>query len=565
MAQLGLSDPLPVQYLHWIRDIVTGSFGHSFFRAESVAEMIARRGPLTAEIAFISVVLSWIVGIPVAIISALKPNSLGDNVSRFFSILFLAVPGFWLGMLIVLALLFWFGYRAPLAGASLFAEPWRNLQIVIGPAVVLGLGQAAYIARMARSSLLEVIREDYVRTARAKGLNRRRVISLHALPNALLPVDHAVGNSVEFRAGRLDPGRARLRHPGARLFDVHRGQRARHFRDAEPGVPLRRGDRDAEHTRRCSDRLARSEDPLPMTAVEPETVHSLDQAPPPPRASLAHGLWNFARRSPMSAFWGCVAAAIILVAVAAPVIAPFPPLKSDFLHLTKPPAAPHYFGTDQIGRDTLSRVIYGSRASLAVAFGAVLFGTTLGALWGLASGYFGGRFDIVSQRIIEFLQSFPDLILAMAIAMALGAGLGTVIVAIAITRIPFGGRVIRAVVLSLKEMAYVEAARGLGASHLRMMARHILPQCVAPYLILATTHLGVAIIIEAALGFLGVGIPPPTPTWGNMLADSLNGGLVPPWWLVLFPGCAITLTVLAFSLLGDGIRDMIDPRLRGAV
>ena len=210
-------------------------------------------------------------------------------------------------------------------------------------------------------------------------------------------------------------------------------------------------------------------------------------------------------------------------------------------------------------------MIYGSRASLTVAAGAVLLGTTFGALWGLACGYFGGRFDIISQRFIEFLQSFPDLILAMAIAMALGAGMGTVIVAIAITRIPFGGRVIRAVVLSLKEMSYVEAARGLGASHMRMMARHILPQCVAPYLILATTHLGVAIIIEAALGFLGVGIPPPTPTWGNMLADSLNAGLVPPWWLVLFPGAAITLTVLAFNLLGDGIRDALDPRLRGAV
>ena len=157
---------------------------------------------------------------------------------------------------------------------------------------------------------------------------------------------------------------------------------------------------------------------------------------------------------------------------------------------------------------------------------------------------------MVSQRIIEFLQSFPDLILAMAIAMAFGAGFGTVIVAIAITRIPFGGRVIRAVVLSLKEMSYVEAARGLGASHMRIMLRHILPQCVAPYLILATTHLGVAIIIEAALGFLGVGIPPPTPTWGNMLSDALNAGLVPPWWLVLFPGLAITITVLAFQPVG---------------
>ena len=280
---------------------------------------------------------------------------------------------------------------------------------------------------------------------------------------------------------------------------------------------------------------------------------------------MGNAVRTFARRSPLSFFWGCIAALIVIMAIAAPLLAPYPPLKSDFRSMTKPPSEKHLFGTDQIGRDTLTRVIYGSRASLTVAVSAVVLGTTTGALWGLACGYFGGRFDLFSQRIMEFLQSFPDLILAMAIAMALGAGFGTVIVAIAITRIPFGGRVIRAVVLSLKEMSYVEAARGLGASHKRMMLRHILPQCVAPYLILATTHLGVAIIIEASLGFLGVGIPPPMPTWGNMLADSLNAGLVPPWWLVLFPGAAITITVLAFNLLGDGIRDMLDPRLRGSV
>jgi len=306
-----------------------------------------------------------------------------------------------------------------------------------------------------------------------------------------------------------------------------------------------------------------------MTALEPDAELAL-----PPRATAIKpsglrragwGLRSFARRSPMSAFWGVIAALIVVMAVAAPVLAPYDPLKSDFRSMSKPPTERHVFGTDQIGRDVLSRVIYGSRASLTVALGAVLFGTTTGALWGLASGFLGGRFDLFSQRIIEFLQSFPDLILAMAIAMALGAGFGTVIVAIAITRIPFGGRVIRAVVLSLKEMSYVEAARGVGASRLRVMLRHVLPQCIAPYLILATTHLGVAIVIEAALGFLGVGIPPPTPTWGNMLADSLNGGLVPPWWLVLFPGAAITLTVLSFSLLGDGIRDLVDPRLRSAV
>ena len=303
-----------------------------------------------------------------------------------------------------------------------------------------------------------------------------------------------------------------------------------------------------------------------MSIADPDIVQPVVVAGPPSRLRrIGQTLHTFGRKAPLSAFWGVIAALILMIAVAAPVLAPHDPLRSNFRAMTKPPNEKNYFGTDQVGRDTLSRVIHGSRTSLTVAMAAVLLGTTFGALWGLASGFLGGRFDLISQRIMEFMQSFPDLILAMAIAMALGAGVWTVIIAIAVTRIPFGGRVIRSVVLSLKEMPFVEAARGLGASNMRLMFRHILPQCIAPYLILATTHLGVAIIIEASLGFLGVGIPPPTPTWGNMLSDALNSGLVPPWWLVLFPGLAITLTVLAFNLLGDGIRDMLDPRLRGAV
>lgn len=302
-----------------------------------------------------------------------------------------------------------------------------------------------------------------------------------------------------------------------------------------------------------------------MTATAQDQTVPVPHGRPTLRRRVGNGLWRFIRSAPLSAFWGLIAMLILVMAVSAPVLAPYPPLKTDFRAMTKAPSEKHYFGTDQVGRDTMSRVIHGSRASLQVAFAAVLLGTTLGSIWGLISGFLGGRFDLISQRIMEFMQSFPDLILAMAIAMALGAGKWTVIVAIAITRIPFGGRVIRSVVLSLKEMQYVEAARGLGATNGRLMFRHILPQCIAPFLILATTHLGVAIVIEAALGFLGVGIPPPEPTWGNMLSDALNSGLVPPWWLVFFPGAAITITVLAFNLLGDGIRDMLDPRLRGAV
>jgi peptide/nickel transport system permease protein len=188
MADLGLSAPLPVQYVHWLRDIGTGQLGKSFFRGDTVAAQILHRGPISAEIAILSFIVSWLVGLPVGILSAFKPNSIPDGVARALSVLFIAIPGFWLGMLIVLAMLFWFGYKTPMVIVQLWQNPWENLQIVIGPGVVLGLAQGAYIARMSRSCLLEVIGEDFVRTARAKGLKESLVVMRHALPNALLPV-----------------------------------------------------------------------------------------------------------------------------------------------------------------------------------------------------------------------------------------------------------------------------------------------------------------------------------------------------------------------------------------
>jgi peptide/nickel transport system permease protein len=188
MADLGLSDPLPVQYVRWLHDIATGQLGKSFFRGDTVAELIAHRGPISAQIGLMSLIISWLVGLPVGILSAFKPNSIPDGLARSLSVLFIAIPGFWLGMLIVLALLFWFGYKAPIVIVHVWQDPWQNFQIVIGPAVVLGLAQGAYIARMSRSCLLEVISEDFVRTARAKGLREGFVVMRHALPNALLPV-----------------------------------------------------------------------------------------------------------------------------------------------------------------------------------------------------------------------------------------------------------------------------------------------------------------------------------------------------------------------------------------
>jgi peptide/nickel transport system permease protein len=188
MRDLGFADPLPVQYVRWLRDIASGQLGKSFFRGDTVAALILHRGPISAEIAFLALFISWLVGLPVGILSAVRPNGLADAVARSAAVLFIAIPGFWLGLLIVLALLFWFGYKAPIVIVQLWENPWQNFQIIIGPAVVLGLAQGAYIARMSRSCLLEVIREDYVRTARAKGAVERAVVLRHALPNALLPV-----------------------------------------------------------------------------------------------------------------------------------------------------------------------------------------------------------------------------------------------------------------------------------------------------------------------------------------------------------------------------------------
>jgi peptide/nickel transport system permease protein len=185
---LGLHDPWVVQYGTWLRDIGTGEFGQSLLRGDRVTEFVLRRGPLTLEIAVLATLISWVVGFPVGIVSAVKPNSAMDHAGRMFSILFVAIPGFWLGLVMVLALILWFDYKAPILLVYPWEDPWKNLQMVAGPGLVLGLGFAGFVARMARSSLFEVIQEDYVRTARAKGLPERRVIGRHGLRNAILPV-----------------------------------------------------------------------------------------------------------------------------------------------------------------------------------------------------------------------------------------------------------------------------------------------------------------------------------------------------------------------------------------
>src|SRR5713101_7363719 len=273
-------------------------------------------------------------------------------------------------------------------------------------------------------------------------------------------------------------------------------------------------------------------------------------------------LVRFVRSSPLGTIAAVLLITLILVAIFADQLAPYDPLVADYSVSRSPPSAAHVFGADQLGRDTLSRIIHGARVSLFVALVSVLLGDSAGLLWGIASGYLGGRFDLVSQRLLDTLLSFPGLILAMLLLVGLGAGLQTGIIVIAVAGVPLATRVIRSVVLSLRNLAYVEAARALGSSNLRIIALHILPQCIAPFLVIVSANIGVAITTEAALSFLGIGVPPPTPTWGNMLGGVLAESFKPPWWLVVFPGVAITVTILAVNLFGDALRDFLDPKLK---
>lgn len=243
-------------------------------------------------------------------------------------------------------------------------------------------------------------------------------------------------------------------------------------------------------------------------------------------------------------------------------VSPYDPLAANFAATRREPSLQFLLGTDYLGRDVLSRVFHGARISLLVAIASVLLGDSIGFVWGVASGYIGRRFDMISQRVLDIMLSFPGLILAILLMAGLGPRLETVIVAIAISRVPLSTRVIRAVVLSIKETSYVESARCIGATSLRVMVRHVAPQCLAPFLVIFSANIGTAIFAESALAFLGIGVPEPTPTWGRMLGGVLSEAFRPPWWLIVFPGLAITLTIMAANLFGDALRDVLDPRLK---
>lgn len=281
------------------------------------------------------------------------------------------------------------------------------------------------------------------------------------------------------------------------------------------------------------------------------------------RAGAPSRVWAVARRKPMGVLGALIVCGLVVIAVFADRIAMHKPEQVRAVQRFRPPSQVHWFGTDDFGRDVFSRVAHGARISLRIGITAVLLGTTVGALIGLISGYLGGRTDLLVQRVMDGLMAFPTLVLALAVVAALGASVRNVIIAVGLTLAPAANRLVRSVALSVREMPFVQAARALGGSQWRVVFRHVLPNCLAPYLVIATANLGSAIVAEASLGFLGLGVPPPTPAWGSMLSGATQTYLFRAPWMAIYPGLAISLAVFAFNMLGDAVRDLLDPRLKG--
>ncbi len=300
---------------------------------------------------------------------------------------------------------------------------------------------------------------------------------------------------------------------------------------------------------------------------QPEQVQGLRPKPP-----IWKTLANFARRKPLGTVGGAIIAFLLLVAILAPFIRPFDPFEIHSDAWLGPPGVrvaleggrtgTLILGGDELGRDILSRIIVGSRISLYVGILSVGIGITLGTFLGIISGYLGGKVDLVVQRIVDAIIPFPPIILGMAIISVMGTSVNNVIIALVIIFIPRSSRIVRSQVLSIKEAEFVEASKTIGCSAWRIMYRHVFPNVLATYIIVGTISLGLAIITEASLSFLGVGVPPDVPTWGGMSSAAVEQYIELSPWLALFPGLSIALVVFGFNLLGDALRDVLDPRLR---
>ncbi len=606
--ELGLSASVPEQYADWIglswfwggdRGILQGNLGSSLRDHRPVVTELKRRVPVSFELGFWGQITAVIASIPMGVFAAVRQDQWPDYGLRSFGILLAALPNFWIAIVIITFGSLWFNWAPPLRFAYIQNDPVAHFKIMLMPALIIGLTPSGGLIRLVRTQMLEVLRQDYVRTARAKGLSQNTVLYKHALRNALIPVVTVIGvgipgiisGTVLFEQIFAIPGMGRylvsaianLDYPVIQgvilvyavllMIAVLLVDLSYAFLDPEDQVQL------------GGPRVAISE-----FGVIDETGEWASPARVPLLPRLAKASARFGRRKPLGAFCGVVILFFVIVGDLVPATInkvsgmagvgddPAPYLADqmaeslsfvylydeiDLAHRLEGSSGSHLLGTDNLGRDVLSRLLYGARTAVIVAFGATLVSAILQILINVPAAYYGGWYDKIMYRLVDAADSLPTLLVLLVVLGVFGTGLWEMVFVIGTVTGFAGGRPLRGQSLSIMAEPYIEAARVVGIRDSRMMIRYVVPNLMPLIIYTATLRLGLVILLEASISFLGYGIQPPFPSWGQMLSLEGRDYMRVSPGLALYPGIAIGLLVFSFNLWGDAMRDVIDPRLRG--
>ena len=626
-AQLGLDRPLIVRYASYMFGLIQGDLGVADTTGISVWDTYISRLPNTLLLSLGGLVVGASISVPMGIRAARKAGTLTDNITTGFTLVGMSMPGFWLGLLLLLLFSHQLGW-VPAGGDR------AGFRSFILPAICSGLMLMATSTRQTRSSMLEVLNSDYLRTARAKGVPEKTVIREHALGNAWIPILTTIGMSlsislagsaviesvfawpgvgrmlveavitrdvtmttgtvimttivyvfillaVDLSYSLIDP-RIKSQYVAAGKRRKSSGTIVRAPREPVPLPPEVKAAAIAERERiKTAAAQTAPAAPAATETAAAQTAPAAQAATEAPKVVAASSsedsgelqISKYKKRGQFADIVvslrrnkGAMAGLIILAAV---VLTFLSSLFISFEAITAinmqgrlaPPSLQHPFGTDNLGRDLFLRVIYGTRYSLVIGFGAtaiqMLFGVSLGAI----AGFYGGKIDDILMRVSDTLASIPGMLLGIVIVTVLGQTLPNLIVAVGVTGIPIYMRITRASILSVRNQEFVEAARAVGLSNGRIIFRQVLPNGLAPILVTMTTSLGVMILVASGLSFLGFGVPVPHPEWGALIAGGRDFIRQAPW-LTTFPGIFIMITVLSFNLIGDGLRDALDPKYR---
>ncbi len=546
--EFGLDQPLYVQYLDYLKNVVTLDLGYSFRDAMPVRDLILQRLGPTLLLMGTTIVLSVGIGILLGLVAAGRPNSWRDNVISVFALVSYATPLFWVGLMLIVLFSIHLGWfpTSGMTNIAAFYTGWQKVGDVarhlVLPAITLSLFYMALYVRLMRASMLEQSGMDYVVTARSKGLTERAITYRHVLRNAQ-PADRDDGR----RADRQPARRVRGRGDGVRMAG-HRPARV-------PGAVRARPQSAARNLFRRGlpgDRrqYPGGRDLFRSRPANPAAVKQVD---------ALEFCRRFARnRASLSGL--LILVAIVVVAIAGPRLlhqeSPFDLAGQPFL----PPFGHYLLGTDMLGRNELAGIIYGARTSLVIGLAATLFATLLGVLVGGVAGYYGGAVDEVLMRLTEIFQTIPSFLFAILVVAILSPSIESVVIAIAIVSWPPMARLVRGEFQALRNREFVQACISMGMSDLRVILLHILPNCLSSIIVTGSLLVATAILTESALSFLGL-TDPNVMSWGFMVGAARDF-LQRAWWLCAIPGVAILITVLAINLVGDGLNDALNPRLR---